>query len=171
MQELKKPPVTASPCQPPFQGGLGETVIRLPEETVNYLERLDYELGGLQVLHTHALKAGVPLEQRMEIRRQYQETFAEYQLAKREMWAEFDAEYPNARWWVDFQSGELHVECGVGQRAGQCPAPTDAAGVGAGHPARPGERTDAAEKPPAASGPPPFHKGGKGCGEEGGGHA
>lgn len=117
-----------------------ELTIRLPEETVNYLERLDYELGGLQVLHTHALKAGVPLEQRMEIRRQYQETYAEYQLAKREMWAEFDAEYPNARWWVDFQSGELHVVGGGLPDAPQnveevtdgpsgTPAPTDAAGV------------------------------------------
>ena len=69
--------------------------IRLPEETVNYLQRLDYELGGLQVLHTHALNAGTPLEKRMEIRREYQERYAEYQLAKQEMWAEFDAQYPN----------------------------------------------------------------------------
>lgn len=97
---------------------MNETVIRLPEETVNYLQRLDYELGGLQVLHTHALKAGVPLEKRMEIKREFQETFAEYQMAKDEMWAEYAPRFPNAqRWWVDFQSGELHVEmptCGGG---------------------------------------------------------
>ena len=84
--------------------------IRLPEETVNYLQRLDYELGGLQVLHTHALTAGVPMHKRMEIRREYQERYAEYQLAKQEMWAEFDAQYPNCRWRVDFQEGVLHIE-------------------------------------------------------------
>ena len=84
--------------------------IRLPDETVNYLQRLDYEIAGLNVFHTHALNAGVPLEKRMEIRRQFQETFAEYQLAKQEMWSEFDADYPNARWWVDFQTGLLHIQ-------------------------------------------------------------
>lgn len=92
---------------------MGETIIRLPEETVNYLQRLDYELGGLQVLHTHALKAGTPLEKRMEIKREFQETFAEYQMAKNEMWAEFAHKFPDCkRWWVDFQTGELHVETG-----------------------------------------------------------
>lgn len=90
---------------------MNETTIRLPDGTVNYLQRLDYELGGLQVLHTHALNAGTPLERRMEIRREFQETFAEYQLAKQEMLAEFAPRFPNARrWWVDFQTGELHVE-------------------------------------------------------------
>ncbi len=88
---------------------MNETAIRLADATVNYLERLDYELGGLQVLHTHALNAGTPVEKRMEIRREYQETFAEYQLAKQEMWAEFAPQYPNCRWWVDFQEGVLHI--------------------------------------------------------------
>ena len=88
-----------------------EITVRLPDETANYLQRLDYEIGGLQVLHTHALKAGVPLEKRMEIRRAFQETYSEYQLAKNEMWAEFAPRFPNmTRWWVDFQTGLLHVE-------------------------------------------------------------
>lgn len=92
---------------------MNETIIRLPDETVNYLQRLDYELGGLQVLHTHALKAGTPLERRMEIKREFQETYAEYQMAKAEMWAEFAPRFPGAqRWWVDFQSGDLHVMTG-----------------------------------------------------------
>ena len=69
---------------------MNETTIRLPDGTVNYLQRLDYELGGLQVLHTHALNAGTPLERRMEIRREFQETFAEYQLAKQEMLVQVD---------------------------------------------------------------------------------
>lgn len=92
------------------------TVIQLPEETVNYLQRLDYELGGLQVLHTHALRAGVPLETRMEVRRAFQETFAEYQMAKDEMWAQFAPEHPRFKSWrVDFQTGLLHiVETGAG---------------------------------------------------------
>lgn len=98
---------------------MNETIIRLPEETVNYLQRMDYELGGLQVLHTHALKAGVPLEKRMEIRREFQEVYAEYQLAKQEMWAEYAPRFPGAKSWrVDFQTGELHVvtgECDVGR--------------------------------------------------------
>lgn len=90
---------------------MNEITIRLPEETVNYLQRMEYETSGLQVLSTHALNAGVPLEKRMEIRREHQEVFAEYQLAKQEMWAEFAPQYPNAqRWRVDFQTGLLHVE-------------------------------------------------------------
>lgn len=90
---------------------MDELTIRLPEETVNYLQRLDYEIGGLQVLHTHALKAGTALEQRMEVKREFQERFAEYQLAKQEMWAEVAPQFPRAkRWWVDFQTGLLHVE-------------------------------------------------------------
>ncbi len=88
-----------------------EFPIRLPDETVNYLQRLDYEMGGWQVLSTHALNAGVPLEKRMEIRREFQETYAEYQMAKSEMWAEFAPQFPRfRRWWVDFQTGLLHVE-------------------------------------------------------------
>ena len=83
--------------------------VRLPDEVVDYLQSLDYEIGGLQVLHTHALNAGTSLEKRMEIRREYQERYAEYQLAKREMWSEFDAQYPNCRWWVDFTEGVLHI--------------------------------------------------------------
>ena len=99
MQELK----TLCP-------GMVESVIQLPDETVNYLQRLDYEMGGLQVLHTHALRAGVPLEERMEVRRAFQETFAEYQMAKDEMWAQFAPEHPRFKSWrVDFQTGQLHI--------------------------------------------------------------
>lgn len=87
-----------------------ETKIPLAEETVNYLQRLDYELGGLQVLHTHALNAGIQKEKCEEIKREFLETYSEYQLAKNEMWAEYAEQYPNCRWWVDFQTGLLHVE-------------------------------------------------------------
>lgn len=86
-----------------------ETTVRLPDETVNYLQRLDYEVGGLQVLHTHALNAGTPPEKRRGIREEFQEKYAEYQLAKQEMWAGFAARYPKCRWWVDFQEGVLHI--------------------------------------------------------------
>ena len=95
--------------------------IRLPDEVVDYLQSLDYEIGGLQVLHTHALRAGVPLEQRMEVRRQFQEVFAEYQLAKDEMWAQFAPEHPRFKSWrVDFQTGLLHIveAKGGGKREG-----------------------------------------------------
>lgn len=96
-----------------------EIIIRLPEETVSYLQRLDYEIGGLQVLHTHALNAGMPLEQRMEIKREMQEVYAEYQMAKNEMWAEFAPRFPRFnRWWVDFQTGLLHIETASTDREG-----------------------------------------------------
>lgn len=98
-----------------------EITIPLAEDAVNYLQRLDYELAGLQVLHTHALRAGVSLEQRMEVRRQFQEVFAEYQLAKDEMWAQFAPEHPRFKSWrVDFQTGLLHIveAKGGGKREG-----------------------------------------------------
>lgn len=93
-----------------MQAVTGSVKVPLPEETANYLQSLDYELGGLQVLHTHALNAGVPAEKVEEILERFQEKFAEYQLAKQEMWAEFDAQYPKCRWWVDFTEGVLHIE-------------------------------------------------------------
>lgn len=83
--------------------------IRLADELVNYLQALDFELNGLRVLHTHALNAGVPEEKTEELRRQFQEKFAEYQLAKQELWAPYDGKYSRARWWVDFQEGVLHI--------------------------------------------------------------
>ena len=86
--------------------------IQLPDELVNYLESLDYEAAGLQVLHTHALNAGVPAEKTAEIQKRFQEAFAEYQMAKREMWARFGRDYPGKRWQVDFQEGVLRVEQG-----------------------------------------------------------
>ncbi len=81
--------------------------VRLPDEIVDYLQALDYELRGLQVLHTHALNAGTPEEKREKIQRQYQETFQEYQLAKQEMFKTYGQECK--RWWVDFQEGVLHL--------------------------------------------------------------
>lgn len=88
---------------------LSTTEIRLSDEVVNYLESLEYEIGGLQVLHTHALNAGTPTEKVDEIRQRFQEKFSEYQIAKQEMWAKYDKAYPNCRWWVDFQEGVLHI--------------------------------------------------------------
>lgn len=86
------------------------TVIPLPEELVNYLQALDYEIGGLQVLHTHALNAGTPEETVKRVRERFLEAYQEYQLAKQELWAPYDKEYPNCRWRVDFQEGVLRVE-------------------------------------------------------------
>ena len=84
--------------------------IRIPESTVDYLQRLDYETAGMKVLHTHALTAGVPLEKRMEIRREFQERFEEFQLAKQELWAQFEKDWPGARWRLDYTSGNLYIE-------------------------------------------------------------
>lgn len=87
-----------------------ETVVQLDEETVNYLQRLDYELGGLQVLHTHALRAGANREKLAAVKREFQETFAEYQMAKEELWARFAPEHPRFKSWrVDFQTGILYI--------------------------------------------------------------
>ena len=128
-----------------------EMTIRLPEETVNYLQRLDYEIGGLQVLHTHALKAGTPLEKRMEIRREFQETFAEYQMAKNEMWAEYAPRFPGAvRWWVDFQTGELHIGGASAATSGRSPEANDAR-----------REPPSQQESPRPFGAPPFHKGGR----------
>lgn len=83
--------------------------VRLPDEVVNYLQALDYEIGGLQVLHTHAMNAGVPMKKTRAIRRRFQEKFQEYQLAKQEVFRVYGAEYANCRrWWVDFQEGVMH---------------------------------------------------------------
>lgn len=81
--------------------------IRLPDEVVDYLQALDYEIGGLQVLHTHALNAGTPPEQMETIQQRFQERFSEYQLAKQEMFQAYGQ--PCKRWWVDFQEGVLHL--------------------------------------------------------------
>lgn len=83
--------------------------IRLPDEVVNYLQALDYEIGGLQVLHTHALNAGVQAEKVEEIQQRFQDKFQEYQLAKQEVFATYGADHRSCkRWWVDFQEGVMH---------------------------------------------------------------
>lgn len=91
---------------------VGKQAIAIPEEAVDYLQRLDYEAAGLKVLHTHALSAGVPLEKRMEIRREFQERFEEFQLAKQELQAQFVPERPGARWRLDYADGKLYIEEG-----------------------------------------------------------
>ena len=86
------------------------TAIRLPEDLVNYLQALDYESGGLQVLHTHAINAGTPEETVKRVRERFLEVYQEYQLAKQELWADYSKEYPQCkRWWVDFQEGVLNL--------------------------------------------------------------
>ena len=86
-------------------------MIRLPDEVADYLQALDYEIGGLQVLHTHALNTGVPEDKVLEIRGRFQEKFQEYQLAKGELFAEYGRDHKNCkRWWVDFQEGVMHFE-------------------------------------------------------------
>lgn len=87
-----------------------DIAIRIPDETVDYLQRLDFELTGLKVLHTHALNAELPLEKRMEIRRAYQEQFLEFQLAKQELWAQFEQKYQGAHWRLDYGNGLLYIE-------------------------------------------------------------
>ena len=82
--------------------------IRLPDEVVDYLQALDYEIGGLQVLHTHALTAGVPMHKTREIRR-FQKKFQEYQLAKQEVFRVYGADRAACkRWWVSFQEGVMY---------------------------------------------------------------
>lgn len=85
---------------------LNPSAVRLPDEVVDYLQALDYELAGLQVLHTHALNAGVPAEQAEKLQKRFQEKFQEYQIAKQELAAAFGR--PCKRWWVDFQEGVMH---------------------------------------------------------------
>ena len=83
--------------------------IRLPDEVVDYLQALDYEIGGLQVLHTHALTAGVPMHKTREIRRRFQKKFQEYQLAKQEVFRVYGADHAACkRWWVSFQEGVMY---------------------------------------------------------------
>lgn len=83
--------------------------IRLPDELVDYLQALDYEVGGLRVLHTHAMNAGAPQEKLEELRWRFQEKFQEYQLAKQELYSTYAAGKQCRRWWVDFQEGVLHL--------------------------------------------------------------
>lgn len=85
--------------------------VRLPDSVVDYLQSLDYEIGGLQVLHTHALNAGVPEDRAEDIRRRFQEKFQEYQLAKQEAFAAYCGEHRACkRWWVNFQGGVMYFE-------------------------------------------------------------
>lgn len=83
-----------------------ETSMPLPDEIVDYLQALDYEAGGLRVLHTHALNAGVPAGRVEEIRQRFLDKYAEYQAAKQEVWGRYGRGRP-CPWWVDFQSGRL----------------------------------------------------------------
>lgn len=82
--------------------------VKLPEEVVNYLQALDYELGGLQVLHTHALDAGLGKEKTREIRELYLEKYAQFQVAKMELALDYGHMAPGKSWWVDYTEGVLY---------------------------------------------------------------
>ena len=85
------------------------TAIRLPEDLVNYLQALDYEIGGLQVLHTHAINAGTPEETVKRVRERFLEVYQEYQLAKQEVFRVYGADHAACkRWWVSFQEGVMY---------------------------------------------------------------
>lgn len=83
--------------------------VRLPDDVVNYLQAMDYEIGGLKVLHTHALSAGIPMRKTKKIRRRFQKKFQEYQLAKQEVFRVYGKDYADCKlWWVDFQKGVMY---------------------------------------------------------------
>ena len=89
---------------------LSTRTVRLPDEVVDYLQALDYEIGGLQVLHTHALNAGAPEDKVLELRQRLQEKYQEYQLAKQEVFAAYGKDHRDcSRWWVDFTEGEMQI--------------------------------------------------------------
>lgn len=83
--------------------------VELPGDVVNYLQALDYELGGLQVLHTHALGAGLSEDKTQELREQFQKKYAAFQLAKLEVAEEYRQVINGEPWWVDYVEGVLYV--------------------------------------------------------------
>lgn len=83
--------------------------VQLPDDMLCYLQTLDFEIGGLKVLHTHALSAGLPSKKTKKIRKRFQDKFNEYQLAKEMLHQMYGGNYPAAkRWWVNFQEGVMY---------------------------------------------------------------
>lgn len=101
------PEVKSEPRAGKTAGFVPAETVQLPEETVNYLQCLDYELGGLQVLHTHALNAGTPEEKTAEIRRAFQEKYQECRLAREETFAAFGR--PGRPMRIDYTQGVLYI--------------------------------------------------------------
>lgn len=84
--------------------------LQISEKVVELLQRLCYEEDGLKVLHTHAMNAGVSKENLLAIRKEFLERHAEYEMAKKEMWAQYEQDYPNAEWHLDFTTGIITIK-------------------------------------------------------------
>lgn len=88
---------------------LTTTAIPLPDEMIDYLQALDYEVSGYRVLHTHALNAGVDKEKLDTIQEKFTEKFQEFQIAKQELYATYVKGKECKRWWVDYLEGVLYI--------------------------------------------------------------
>lgn len=83
--------------------------IPVPEKLVDYFQMLDFEIAGLQVLHTHALNAGVSEEKCEKIKNDYLEKYKELQLLKAETEKEYLANIPFTSWNLIYNRGIIYV--------------------------------------------------------------
>ena len=100
-----------------------DTCIPIQDSIVYYLQRLDYEVEGLKLLYTHAMRTLLPEENKNEILQKYQEKYAEFQLAKQEFWEPYKSKYLGAYWSLDYASGILRIKEDISCKIGESMCP------------------------------------------------
>lgn len=86
--------------------------IQLPEDLVNYIESLSYEVGARKDMLAFMVDRGMMGTEGYEkYHDSYLEFYSKYEIAKRDLEARFvRPNHPNCTWSLDFDTGVLSIE-------------------------------------------------------------
>lgn len=88
-------------------------IIEIPEEMVNYLQRLAYETDARSNLCAFMTRQGIKNEAFNDYHREYIEFYTKYELAKKQMEDDYikpAIESNNFTWNLDFKTGQVSVD-------------------------------------------------------------
>lgn len=88
-------------------------IIKIPEEMVNYLQRLAYETDARSNLCAFMTRQGIKNEAFDDYHREYIEFYTKYELAKKQMEDDYIKpviESNNFTWNLDFKTGQVSVD-------------------------------------------------------------
>lgn len=87
------------------------SILQIPvsESLVDYFEQLDFEIAGLKVLHSHALRTNVPKEKCEKIKQEFLEKYKELNLLRQEVETEYLKDIVFTTWKLIYNRSMLYV--------------------------------------------------------------
>ena len=88
-------------------------IIKIPEDMVNYLQRLVYEADARSNLCAFMMRQGIKNEAFDDYHREYIEFYTKCELAKKQMENDYikpTIESDNFTWTLDFKTGQVSVD-------------------------------------------------------------